>query len=231
MFTLDQVVPWGRSFDEYRRMFDLTDDDLNRSIIGCGDGPASFNAEATRRGRRVISCDPLYRFEKPQIQERIAVTFDLIIEQTRRNAHEFVWGGDIRTVEELGRVRMSAMQMFLDDYELGRARERYLDAALPILPFADAAFDLALCSHFLFLYSSQLGETFHRAAIRELCRVSTEVRIFPLLALGGEPSPFVAGCVQTLREAGYSVSIQKVPYEFQRGGNEMVRITGTVRPV
>jgi hypothetical protein len=28
MFTLDQVVPWGRSFDEYRRMFDLTDDEL-----------------------------------------------------------------------------------------------------------------------------------------------------------------------------------------------------------
>jgi hypothetical protein len=201
MFTLDQVVPWGRSFDEYRRMFDLTDDDLNRSIVGCGDGPASFNAEATQRGRRVISCDPLYRFEKPQIQERIAATFEQIIGQTRRNAHEFVWKDDIRTVEELGRARMRAMEAFLDDYELGKAQERYLDAELPTLPFADAAFDLALCSHFLFLYSSQLGETFHRAAIRELCRVATEVRIFPLLALGGELSPFVAGCVQKLREA------------------------------
>lgn len=131
MFTLDQVVPWGRSFAEYRRMFDLTDDDLDRSIIGCGDGPASFNAEASRLGRRVISCDPLYRLEKPQIQERIAATFDQIIEQTRRNAHEFVWGDDIRTVEELGRVRMRAMQAFLDDYELGRAQDRYLDAELP----------------------------------------------------------------------------------------------------
>ena len=150
MFTLDHVVPWGRSFDEYRRMFDLTDDDLNRSIIGCGDGPASFNAEASRQGRHVISCDPLYRFEKPQIQERIAATCEQIIEQTRRNAHEFVWGDGIRSVEELGRVRMSAMQAFLDDYELGKAQERYLDAELPTLPFADGAFDLALCSHFLF---------------------------------------------------------------------------------
>ena len=231
MFTLDQVVPWGRSFDEYRRMFALTDDDLERAIIGCGDGPASFNAEASRRGRHVISCDPLYRFEKPQIQERIAATFAQIMEQTRRNAHEFVWGDDIRTVEELGRVRMSAMQAFLDDYESGRAQGRYLDAELPRLPFADAAFDLALCSHFLFLYSRQLDETFHRDAIRELCRVATEVRIFPLLALGGEPSPFVTGCVQNLREAGHSVSIEKVPYEFQRSGNEMMRITGAVRPV
>ena len=134
-------------------------------------------------------------------------------------------------MEELGRVRMSAMQAFLDDYELGKAQARYLDAELPTLPFADAAFDLALCSHFLFLYSSQLGETFHRAAMRELCRVAAEVRIFPLIALGGEPSPFVAGCVQELRAAGHHVRIEKVPYEFQRGGNEMMRITGTVRPV
>ena len=115
MFTLNQVVPWGRSFDEYRRMFDLTEDDLNRFIIGCGDGPASFNAEASRRGKRVISCDPLYRFEKTQIQERVAATFEQIIEQTRRNTHEFVWEDEIRTVEELGRVRTSAMQAFLDD--------------------------------------------------------------------------------------------------------------------
>ena len=39
MFTLDQVVPWGRSFDEYRRMFALTEEDLDQTIIGCGDGP------------------------------------------------------------------------------------------------------------------------------------------------------------------------------------------------
>jgi hypothetical protein len=230
MFTLDQVVPWGRSFDEYRRMFDLTDDDLDRSIIGCGDGPASFNAEASHRGRRVVSCDPLYGFEKPQIEERIAATFEQIIEQTRRNAHEFVWGDEIGTVEQLGRVRMNAMQLFLEDYESGKAQGRYVDAELPSLPFADTAFDLALCSHFLFLYSSHLGETFHRTAIRELCRVAAEVRIFPLLALAGERSPFVAGCVEQLREAGHRVSIEKVAYEFRRGGNEMMRITGTARP-
>ena len=70
MFTLEQVVPWGRSFDEYRRMFGLSDDDLDLRIIGCGDGPASFNAEATRRGARVVSCDPIYRLETAQIRDR-----------------------------------------------------------------------------------------------------------------------------------------------------------------
>ena len=94
MFTLEQVVPWGRSFDEYRRMFALDDHDLGLRTLGCGDGPASFNAEATRRGAAVISCDRIYRCEAVQIRERIAATYDQIIEQTRRNVDAFVWDSD-----------------------------------------------------------------------------------------------------------------------------------------
>ena len=63
MFTLSSVVPWGRSFDEYVRMFALAESDLESRILGCGDGPASFNVEATRRGATVVSCDPLYQFD------------------------------------------------------------------------------------------------------------------------------------------------------------------------
>src|SRR5688572_9915115 len=145
MFTLEQVVPWGRSFDEYCRMFALDDDDLGLRILGCGDGPASFNAEATRRGATVISCDPIYRCEAVQIRQRIAATYDQIIEQTRRNVDAFVWD-PIASVDELGRVRMTAMEEFLDDFSRGRAEGRYVEAELPALPFDDSSFDLALCS-------------------------------------------------------------------------------------
>jgi hypothetical protein len=224
MFTLDQVVPWGRSFDEYKRMFALGASDLNGRILGCGDGPASFNAEATRFGHRVISCDPIYRFGTEEIQGRIAATYDQVLDQARLNQHEFVWGNGIRDVEELGAVRLAAMERFLDDYAAGRREGRYIDAALPALPFADRSFDLALCSHLLFLYSVQLGESFHDAALRELGRVAAEVRVFPLLALGGERSPFVDGSMRALREAGFEVTVEGVPYEFQRQGNEMLRI-------
>jgi hypothetical protein len=210
-------------------MFALTDDDLSRAILGCADGPASFNAEATRRGHRVVSCDPIYRFEKAQIAERIAATSAQIIEQTRINADEFVWGQGIATIEELQQVRSAAMQTFLVDYDAGRTAGRYVDAQLPSLPFGDGHYDIALCSHFLFLYSLQLGETFHRAAILELCRVASDVRVFPLLALGGNPSPFVDGVVQMMRNAGCHVSIDIVPYEFQRGGNQMLRIARRTR--
>ena len=176
MFTLDQVVPWGRSFEEYRRMFALTDADLQSRILGCADGPASFNAEATRRATRVVSFDPLYRYDVHQIRERIAATCDQVLEQTRQNAGEFVWDV-ISSVEQLCAVRMAAMEAFLDDYDAGRQQGRYVEAELPTLPFPDLSFDLAVCSHFLFLYTTQLTEAFHQAAVIELCRVAREVRI------------------------------------------------------
>jgi SAM-dependent methyltransferase len=223
MFTLDRVVPWGRSFAEYCRMFSLDDRDLASRILGCGDGPASFNAVATRNGSTVTSCDPIYRWTAADIDNRIAETGFRVLAQTRLNAEHFVWDS-IRSVEDLGRLRMTAMREFLADYEQGKAQGRYVDAELPVLPFPDASFDLALCSHLLFLYSAQLDEAFHRAAALELTRVSDEVRIFPLLALDGQRSPYVDGTVTALREAGCEVSIEIVPYEFQRGGNQMMRI-------
>lgn len=204
-------------------MFGLTDDELRLQIVGCADGPASFNAEATRRGAKVVSCDPLYQCDASQIQERIASTYDTMLEQTRRNADEFVWSS-IRSVEELGQVRMAAMRVFLDDFSCGKAEGRYTHAELPTLPFADASFDLGLCSHFLFLYTAQLGEAFHRSAILEMCRVAREVRIFPLLALGGQKSPYVTENLNHLRQSGFDATVVKVPYEFQRGGDEMMRI-------
>ena len=223
MFTLDQVVPWGRSFDEYRRMFALTDADLQSRILGCGDGPASFNTQATRAGTDVVSVDPLYRYDGSQIRERIAATCVQVLEQTRENAGEFVWD-TIASVEQLGTVRMAAMAAFLDDYDRGRQQGRYVEAELPTLPFPDLSFDLAVCSHFLFLYTTQLTEAFHQEAVIELCRVAREVRIFPLLALGGRPSQHVDLVTDSVRGRGYDVAIEMVPYEFQRGGNQMMRI-------
>jgi hypothetical protein len=35
-FTYHEAVPWGRSFDDYCRMFHLTTADLSRRILGCG---------------------------------------------------------------------------------------------------------------------------------------------------------------------------------------------------
>jgi hypothetical protein len=227
-FHLASVVPWGRSFDEYRRMFALSDLDLRLRILGCADGPASFNAEAHVLGHHVVSCDPLYRFDTRQVRERIDATFHEAIEQTRRNRQSFVWQA-FPSVAELERARRRAMERFLDDYEQGLNEGRYVDAELPRLPFPDNTFDLALCSHFLFLYSAHLDLTFHRQAIHEMLRVASEVRIFPLVALGGAPSPHLDAVQDALRLGGFHVSVERVDYEFQRGANQMMRVRVSTR--
>jgi hypothetical protein len=50
------------------------------------------------------------------------------------------------------------------------------------------------------------------------------VRIFPLLTLEGLPSPRVETVAAEAGRAGLDVSIEAVPYEFQRGGNRMMRM-------
>jgi len=228
-FTLSQVVPWGRSFDEYVAMFALTDADLASRILGCGDGPASFNAVLTKRGGRVVSVDPLYCFSQGDIRARIRRTCTEVLEQTRKNAHEFVWTS-IKSVDELGRLRMAAMEEFLSDYSQGVVEKRYLDGELPRLPFPDGSFDLAVCSHLLFLYSEHLSEDFHVESVQELCRVAGEACVFPLLELGSKKSRHVQAVAARLAAAGYAVSIEVVPYEFQRGGNQMMKVKAAGAP-
>ena len=223
-FTLDKVVPWGRSFDEYVAMFSLSKSDLAGCILGCGDGPASFNSILTKRGGKIISVDPLYRFSADEIKNRINETYHEIIEQTRKNKKEFAWN-NIRSVEEMGRIRMKAMEEFLSDYEAGREEGRYVEADLPSLPFGDKEFTLAICSHFLFLYSEQLSEEFHIQSIKELCRVSNEVRIFPLLELGAIKSRHLEPVIAKIQEHGYNLEVTRVPYEFQKGGNEVLNVS------
>lgn len=221
---LRQTVPWGRSFDEYVRMFALGERELKLRIVGCGDGPAAFNAEMTRRGNRVVSVDLLYRFSAEEIAQRIRDVYDDMVEGARRKADSFQWS-DFRSPEDLGRRRMEAMQIFLGDYPAGRETGRYVEAGLPTLPFADGEFDLALCSHLLFTYSSILNEDDHVKAICEMCRVAREGRIFPVLDMfDGGRSRHLDPVISRLREAGYVAELQRVAYEFQRGGNEMLRV-------
>jgi hypothetical protein len=104
------------------------------------------------------------------------------------------------------------------------AQKPYLAGELPELPFADGEFDLAICSHLLFTYSGQLSLDFHCRAVLKLYRVAEEVRIFPLLDLGGQPSPHVEPVCRLIEEHGGRWTVESVDYGFQRGGNQMLRI-------
>jgi hypothetical protein len=220
---LDHVVPWGRSLDEYRKMFALTERELPYRLLDCGGGPSSFNVEWTEQGGNVLSCDPIYAFTAAEIEQRIQATYPVIIEGVRANRDRYVWT-TIPTPEALGEIRLNAMQRFLQDFTTGQANQRYVTAALPNLPFGDRTFDLALCSHLLFTYGEQLGEAFHQEALQELGRVAREIRVFPLLTLAGDPSPFLDRILSQLSTLGYQWDICSVCYEFQTGGNQLLRL-------
>lgn len=221
--VLETVVPVGRSLDEYRAMFNLTPEDLAGEILGVGDGPASFNAEGTTLGYRITSIDPVYEFSGDEIQSRFDAVIDPIIDQVKATPEDWVWSYH-SSPEVLKANRVQVMNRFLEDYAMGKNQGRYITGELPQLPFPSQQFSLALCSHFLFLYSDHFSETFHLESIQEMLRVAPEVRIFPLLTLGLQKSPYLDALVQKLAKAGHDVSIQSVPYELQKGGNEMLVI-------
>ncbi len=222
--TLKQVVPWGRSLADYRQMFALTDRDLEASILDCAGGPSSFNAEATAQGTSVISCDPIYQFSVEEIQQRIQDTYPKIIAALEDNRDRFVWN-QFTSPHHLGEVRLATMDRFLEDFPQGIQQKRYLTQTLPELPFETGQFDLALCGHLLFSYSQQLNLDVHLKAIQELARVAREVRIFPIVTnFAGDISPHLTPILEQLPQAGYHLTVEPVPYEFQRGGNEMLRV-------
>jgi hypothetical protein len=214
-------MPWGRNFDEYTRMFDLATAELSLRILGCGDGPASFNVECNELGGQVTSIDPLYNFSLGTIQKRIGETYAEVMKQTCANRDKYVWNA-IPSPAALGQLRMEAMQRFLASYEEGRVRGKYIPGELPYLPFADQTFDLALSAHFLFLYTDNLTFEFHVSAIREMLRVAREVRIFPLLDVNAQESAYLNGVLEAFQHN--KLEICHVNYEFQRGGNKMLKI-------
>src|SRR5690606_4711402 len=124
----------------------------NKRIISFGDGPASFNKEMTKLNRDVVSIDPIYQFTRDELLLRFNETRDLVIEQTKSNMDNYNWT-DIKSVQELEEIRMTAMMEFSHDYVLGKSQGRYICQELPNrINFDNLSFDLGLSSHFLIMY-------------------------------------------------------------------------------
>jgi len=223
VMKLEKVVPFGRSMDEYRSMFALSDGDLNKKIIGVGDGPASFNAEMSALGKSVVSIDPTYVFSGEEIEKQFYSVVDNIIAQVKATPDDWVWSYH-KSPDHLKENRIKVLKQFITDYGNGKAEGRYVVGELPNLDLNGHTFDLALCSHFLFLYSDHLTYEFHRESVLKMLALASEVRVFPLLTLMLKPSPHVSPLIMELESNGFSVSVEKVSYELQRGGNEMLRI-------
>ncbi len=221
-FKLANVVPWGRNFNEYRLMFQLDDSDMSKNIAGFGDGPASFNYEATQQGYSVTSFDPIYQFSKEDLQKRIDEVRITVMQQMRENTNNYTWT-NIKNLGELENLRMSAMRLFLADFEKGKQDGRYIYHELPNrLMYADDTFDIGLSSHFLLMYTV-LGYEFHIQAMTEMLRVCKEIRIFPIVDLDANKTDLISKVINYF-EKRYNIEIRKTQYEFQKGDNNLLII-------
>jgi hypothetical protein len=213
----------GRTFEEYRHLFDL--DGVPGTVLDCPGGPSSFAAVAGSAGATAYAVDSMYGQSVDELEEICQRAIERTTDQLREKRDVFVWDyyGD---VEMRCRYLRAAAERFLADYSWHPGR--YVEAALPDLPFVSDAVDLVCSANFLFLYDDRLDLSFHRESLAELSRVARdEVRVFPLASLDADRSAHVQPAVESLREAGHFVEFREVPYEFQPGVTEMLVVSTT----
>lgn len=221
-FQLNNVVPWGRNMEEYKSMFLLDKEDMKKKIAGFGDGPASFNFEAHCLGCDITSYDPIYQFNKEELEKRIEDVHGTVMQQMSENMDNYIWT-KIRDLHQLEQIRMDAMKLFLNDFEAGLSEGRYRYHELPnCLPIEENYYDIGLSSHFLLLYT-QLGFDFHIKAIGEMLRVCKEVRIFPVVDLDANQADMISDVIDEFKKK-YDVELKVTNYQFQKNANKMLVI-------
>ena len=62
------------------------------------------------------------------------------------------------------------------------------------------------------------------------CALPGRFVFFPLVQLDGKRSPFVDEVLADVGRAGYAAAVIRVPYEFQRGANQMLRVSNKEPP-
>jgi hypothetical protein len=222
---LDRLSFFGRTLGEYLKIFDL---DLiewrGKKILDCPAGASSFVAEAAKMGISATGCDPLYGKDIKDLLDRAKSDTQRSLDEIHHSEDLYNWLF-YPSLTALKEYRSAAMERFARDYPIGCTQGRYVQGALPELPFEDQSFDLVLSSHFLFVYGDQFGYDFHLASILELHRVcSREVRIYPIQSIDSRPYQAMDRLLADLEHRNILASIVSVPFEFQRNANQQLRL-------
>lgn len=222
---LDEIVFCGRTFNEYLKMFDLSLADLKtEKVLDCPGGACSFVAELNKRGVPAVACDIMYDLEPEPLESKCRADLEKIMAALPGALDLYNWDF-YDDMEDLKDHRLEAYTRFIQDYPEGKRQGRYVQTKLPKLPFPDNEFSLVISAHFLFLYGDRLDFDFHVNTIKELVRVSSkEVRIFPLVGLDARRYSLLDRVIGEIADGNVSIEIAKVPFEFQKGADEMLLI-------
>jgi len=195
---------WIYNLADYRQIFALTDQDLQKKVLDFPGGISSVNAELYALGQQLVSADPAYSLPAKEMQN-----------YARQVLRERLAAFGNQPGSALKAQWQHSTEQFLADYELGKKQQRYRAMALP--PFAavpDEPFELLLCADLLFT----------QELINELCKLATEVRIFPLpnnqTAVVQELGPMMLA----LQQRNFGVEIRVVNHPQRNHDNAMLRV-------
>jgi hypothetical protein len=221
---LKDVIAIGRTFDEYCRMFDLTFTQLKgAAILDAGGGVSSFTAEACGLGLNVKSADRIYGFAADELAAKSSIDLEEMLVKLPEVAENYNWDF-YKDIPGLAGFRREARKRFLADYQSGHTG-RYVKTEFPDTVFTGKEFDIAIMSHFIFLYDEHLDYNFHRDVIAELIRITREeIRIYPLLNLRWKRSAFVDRIINDAGFSGVKFSVKKCGFEFVKGADEYLVI-------
>jgi hypothetical protein len=219
-----KLVLWGHNVDEYRGMFDLSEDDMNARILEYGCGPNAVNARQFHEDHEAVSCDPLFVLDKDILYSKSVMIFAEMADEIRKHQDQFDFSQCGGSLDALIEQRQKGLKEFFADYEQGKDEGRYYGAADYHLPFPDFSFDFALSAHYLFADLDEQTVDFHLNVIRELARVAKEVRIFPLIDRDGKTSEFLGPVLLQLQQEGYGAEVREVDYHLHKAENAMLRV-------
>lgn len=84
-----KLVLWGHSVDEYREMFDLSQEDMNSRILEYGCGPSAVNAEQFKEAHQAVSCDPLFVLDKDTLASKAIMIFAQMADEVHKQQDQF----------------------------------------------------------------------------------------------------------------------------------------------
>lgn len=216
-----------RSFEEYCRMFDLQSSDLERGVIlDVAGGGSSFTAEARAQGFEAYAADPRYEGD---LKAWIYEAAEEIATSTAKLAglmEQFDWSyyGSLENHRE---GRELSLVRFSNHVRSKEGQGCYTAASLPKLQLENNAYNLILCSHFLFLYAEQFGYEFHEQSVTELirvCKPGGQIRIYPLISLHWKPYPHLERLIAHIRGLGCEASLLETKLPFIQSSTHYLKI-------
>ncbi|ADU29491.1 hypothetical protein [Evansella cellulosilytica] len=220
---LERIIFIGRTYEEYVKMFLLSEKELKgKKILDCPAGACSFTAIGNDLGIDVTACDIAYDHTIEDLKTKGIQDIEHSMTLMEKVKSNYKWDY-FKGIDGLRKHRLSALQDCSKDMK--KNRKRYIPVQLPSLPFKNEEFDILLSANFLFMYSDRLDYQFHIETLTELLRVTKEeIRIFPLVDLEGKRYEHLDKMIHYLTTNGCIVEEVTVPYEFQINANAMLKI-------